>query len=126
MSNKYINWAWSITVKPGLKLALICLADMADDNGECFPKQSTIAKKTGLSRETINRHIKKLEQLGYLKNKSQRYKDGRKRSSIYQLITDTDFLQSDISSHGKLSPFKVPNYHNRIPQRDPLLIGGIH
>lgn len=127
MSNKCIDWAWSISLKPGLKLVLVRLADRADDNGFCFPKQSNIAKDTGLSRETVNRHIKTLEHLGHLKQKGQRYKDGRRRSSTYQLMVDPDFLQSDFLSHGKLSHLNVTNQHNRIPHREPsIVVRGVH
>lgn len=127
MSYEYLNWAWSLDLKPGPKIVLVYLADRADHKGICFPKQSTIAKSTGLSRETVNRHLKQLEKLGYLKQIEQRYRDGRRRSSTYQLLANEDFLQSDILSHGKISHLKVINHHNRIPHRDPSLnIGGVH
>jgi hypothetical protein len=46
-------------------LARICWHTNTE-HPECFPKQSTVAESRGLSRETINRHIKKLRVCEYL------------------------------------------------------------
>lgn len=126
MSNKYINWAWSLPLKPGPKLVLICLADMCDDNGLCFPKQSTIAKKTGFDRSTVNQHIKTLKQTRLIQQTQQRYRDGRLRSSIYQLNIVVKLLPCCDSQHSEIQHNQVVFHNNRIHHMDPLFKGGIH
>lgn len=121
MSNKQLNLAWDLSLKPGAKLVLICLADMSNDSGFCFPGQSEIAKRTGLDRTTVNRHIQSLQKQGLLTQQKQMYRDGRYRTSLYQLNLPTDFLPCAEMQH-----HRVANTHNKIPHRDPSYIGGIH
>lgn len=126
MSNKYLNWAWNLSLKPGPKLVLICLADMCNDSGYCWPKQSTIADKTGFNRSTVNRHVSYLEELKIVQQVRQRYRDGRLRSSAYQLNEHQDFLPCADLQHAEMARDQVVFQHNRIHQVDPLLIGGVH
>lgn len=49
------------------KLIMLALADYANDEGKSiYPSQDTLSVKTGLARETINRRVKELIELGYL------------------------------------------------------------
>lgn len=51
----------------GLLLTSLALADWADDQGgSIFPAVKTIAKKTRQSERTIQRHLRKLEDLGII------------------------------------------------------------
>lgn len=82
MSNLAITWALSQkTGSPTSKLILLKLADQANDEGFCWPSQTTISKHCEVSRETVNRHIKRLESSGFLR--VQRRFDGNCQLSSY-------------------------------------------
>ena len=60
-----------------------------DKNGWCWPSQSTLAEMRGVSRKTINVHIKRLIDLGYL-NIQPRYDNetGAQKSNMMQIKFD--------------------------------------
>jgi hypothetical protein len=83
MSNRALNWAWSIgDLSTAEKLVLIRLADRADSDGRCFPGLDSIAADCGVHRTTVVRAVRRLEELKLL---SVSRKGGRKNSNHYQL-----------------------------------------
>ncbi len=60
-----------------------------DKNGWCWPSQSTLAEQRSVSRKTINVHIKRLIDLGYL-NIQPRYDNetGAQKSNMMQIKFD--------------------------------------
>ncbi len=66
MSTQIMAQCWPIKISPTQKSVLISLADNADDNGECWPSQTTIADRTCLSERAVRDAIKGLESLGYV------------------------------------------------------------
>lgn len=61
----------------------MCLKDHANKAGQCFPAINTVARETGLSRSTVKRAIRDLEQTGFL-TRSQRWREqGGKSSNLY-------------------------------------------
>lgn len=85
MSITAINWALNVeTGSPTAKLVLIKLADNADDDGVCFPSQTTIARHCELSTDSVSRHVKKLETLGLISVRRERV-NGVKQRNIYTL-----------------------------------------
>ena len=51
----------------GSKLVImLCLADHADDNDECWPSIARIAELARITPANVTRHIKELEAAGYL------------------------------------------------------------
>lgn len=50
MSIKIMTQAWESPVKGTHKLALLALADYANDNGWCYPSYDTLATKVGVKR----------------------------------------------------------------------------
>jgi len=71
---------------PALRI-LGLLGNYADKDGRCFPSQSTIAKRLGLSRTTVNYHLKKLCALGYLETERRTDKTGSETSCLYRIIS---------------------------------------
>lgn len=71
------------------KMVLIKLADQANDEGLCWPSYQTIAEACQVSRRTVIRHIKSLEEDGYL-NITKTYDKANKKnfSNRYQLTID--------------------------------------
>lgn len=63
-----------------------------DRNGWCWPRQQTVADIRGVSRQTVNHHIRQLVAAGYL-NITPRYDEetGAQKSSAIQIRFDFDY-----------------------------------
>lgn len=72
MSIKIMNEAWEVKdIEPTAKLILMCLADHAnEDDRTCWPAMSTIARKCDVSKRTVQRYMRKLEEIGHIKQRS--------------------------------------------------------
>lgn len=87
MSLQAMDWALRKVrgISPTQKLILICLANHAGPDGNCWPSQSVISEYTELSRETIYRNLSDLEKKGMIRS-VHRYDDaGRDLSKTYFL-----------------------------------------
>ena len=84
---------WALKQNPGpqaAKLALIKLADSANDQGKCWPSMAYLAHHTNMSPNGLRTQIKKLADLGFLKI-IPRVVDGSQLPNIYLLnITAED------------------------------------
>lgn len=61
--------AWALKQATGsapAKLVLLTIANYCDENGECFPRQTTIAEHTEQSVDTVQRRLRELERLGLI------------------------------------------------------------
>jgi len=56
----------SRTLPPGERLVMLALADHAGEDGTCYPSIRRLCERTGMSERTVQGHIKKLTQAGYL------------------------------------------------------------
>ena len=62
VSARAVAWAWDQKVFPSATVLLQCLADEADDQGNCGVNDvSTLARKCGVSERTIHRDLEFLE-----------------------------------------------------------------
>ncbi|MDH2389414.1 helix-turn-helix domain-containing protein [Streptomyces sp. HNM0663] len=87
MSIEAMAWAFKQKIpNPGAKLVLLALCDFADESWSCFPGQETLSTKTSQSLSTVRRHLKWLEQQGYM-SRSPRFVEGRRTSNRYVLRT---------------------------------------
>lgn len=66
MSVKASNWAWDIPLKPTAKLVLLRLADFANEHGGCFASYDRLTSDVNVSKNTIIKALKDLEDAGYL------------------------------------------------------------
>src|SRR5215212_932856 len=62
------------------------LARFANRAGECFPSQTTLANRLGMSRMQVSREIKKLQRLHLLEVKPQFGPNGEQRANLYILL----------------------------------------
>lgn len=110
MSNFVLSWAWLQSIEdPSAKLVLIKLADMANDDGTCWPSQSTLANHCGLNERSIRYKLSQLRDLGLL-SIEQRHDGKSRQSNIYHLAS------------GKPLPVGLPANPtgNRLPQNHHL------
>jgi len=58
-----MRWTWTVRdLSPSARLVLLCLANYANERGECWPSHATIVRMTGLARSTVKKWLKELEQ----------------------------------------------------------------
>jgi hypothetical protein len=67
VSIKVMSWVWeSGPAKQAERFVLLALADYCNDDGECWPAVSTIARKTCLSVRGVQTILRNLEAAGWL------------------------------------------------------------
>lgn len=86
MSLAAMTWAVEAPIeRPTAKLALVCLADHADEDGACFPSQKALAAKVGVSERALRDALVWLEDNGFIERTARHRKDGSRTSDAYQL-----------------------------------------
>ena len=88
MSIRALNWAWGIALPPTRKVVLLALADIADDNGLCWPKHSTIAIKSTTDERTVRRVLAWLQSQRLISVEPRYRNDGSRTSNSYRLTLD--------------------------------------
>jgi len=78
----------------GALRTLIALCKYCDEHFIAFPSQETLSKVVGISRKTVNKSIKLLEERGYIKKRLRRQKNSKRyQVSQYKInFTDEDIL----------------------------------
>ena len=79
------EWALCQDLAPVHKLVLVVLGDAADDQGRCWPRISTVAKKVGVSTRTIQRSVQYLVQHKLVTVEPRQRSDGSSSSNLYRL-----------------------------------------
>lgn len=91
MSIKIMSYVWNMEIEDSTaKLALMALADFADDDGYCFPSYEVLAKKISKSKRTAIRAVEKLAELGFLQKEKRELKDGTSSANLYKIIIEND------------------------------------
>ena len=67
------------------RLVYMYLQDRANKDGACWPAVKTIARDLKLSRSTVKRALRDLEQTGYLEKQERYRKNGSCTSNLYTL-----------------------------------------
>ena len=83
MSIALITRAWTKDVGGTVQSVLIALCDQANDSGVCWPSQDLIAWKLGVSKRTVIRAIKTLEEAGAVTITRR-----KQQSSLYTITLD--------------------------------------
>lgn len=86
MSVRAQNWVWEHSPAAGTELLmLLALADAADDYGRnAFPSVATLARKTRMTRRSVQRLLARLVEAGHIEVR----KAGGRRSNTYTLVLD--------------------------------------
>ena len=107
------------TGSPLTKLILLKLCDNANDAGECWPSQTNIAEQCETSRETVNRHIKKLTDIGLI-IKLDQYRLGVQTVSKYMInlgVTESHSGCDSESPHGVTEDHTEPTIEPTIKEK---------
>jgi DNA-binding transcriptional ArsR family regulator len=90
MSIQAVGWAMKSGPKEcGRKFLLVALANYADEEGECWPSIARLAQDTAQDRRTVQRHLRALEDDGFLERTTDPIPDTRiradRRPTMYRL-----------------------------------------
>lgn len=80
MSIALMTLVWKSDFSSGQKMVLLALCDNANDQGECYPSISMLAKKCSMSERSVFNHIADLEKIGAVKRENR-----TGRSTIYTI-----------------------------------------
>lgn len=87
MSIDLMNQVWKHANLTGTKLIImLALADMANDEGICFPSIETIAHKARVNKRNTQQHIRDLVADGYISREENFVQSGRQTSNIYKVL----------------------------------------
>jgi hypothetical protein len=81
--------AWAaeqVTGSPQAKLILLLLANRANEDGVCWPSQINLADQSEQSADTVQRHLKRLEEGHLIRRARSRRTRGRWPGFVYQLL----------------------------------------
>ena len=96
-------------------LRVLCaLGTYTDDNGWCFPKQSSLADDLGIGRAAVNRAVQILKAQGYVEVYEQRRRDGGRGANSYRVILDPKAppqLDLPLAAEPDLPPPVSPESH---------------
>jgi hypothetical protein len=81
--------AWSTSLAPSHKLVLMALADIANDDGVCWPSVRLLAKKCCLCEREVRRVIDQLKSGGLLRVEERFRADGSQTSNRYLVLSPT-------------------------------------
>ena len=87
MSFQAMAWAIGKKAPTNEKFLLIIIANYADDKGHAWPSAERLSNDTGMSRATIKRTMKKLENLGLI-TRFKRVRGRLQTSNLYVLNGD--------------------------------------
>ncbi len=103
------------------KIVLAVIADMADDDGMCWPSLETIALRAGMTRRSVIDQVEKLEAAGLLSvsrggrsNKYQIVLPGEPRSQVKDVHMCTTFTRP------------VNDVHQTSEPRSPQVVNDVH
>jgi biotin operon repressor len=103
-------------LSPECLRVLATIGTYSNRDGWCFPSQTTIGNRLGVTRSAINMQIKHLVKCGYIE-KQERYKDNAQISSLYRIIFDAT-LQKEFYRE-----FDEPSETEPIETEDGVSIG---
>ena len=80
MSMKLVGFVLDTNLPPTETLLMLALSDYADEQGVCWPSKETLARRSRVSKRTVDKYINLLAENGWLKIEEHR---GRKSNCYY-------------------------------------------
>ncbi|WOH61797.1 helix-turn-helix domain-containing protein [Bradyrhizobium sp. BWC-3-1] len=96
MSLRAYEWAWKQSVSPTKKLVLLELCDHHNEqrgDNDVWPKQDTIAERTGFTSRAVNSALKALESEGLIERRP-RYLNRKRTSDVITILIDRNEVVS--------------------------------
>lgn len=90
MSIHVLSWLWRQPIKNDGEFRLLAtLADLADDDGVCYPSVRHLQERLGgVSRGTVYRRLKRLEEAGTVAIQPRERENGGCASNVYRVVMD--------------------------------------
>ena len=86
MSFRAGTWAYEQNLKTVSKFILVTLAQAADENGYCFPSLKSLGKLCAISKPTVMKYIKELEEARLIEIERRTLENGSAISNRYHLM----------------------------------------
>lgn len=103
----------------GPKLVLVCIANYADENGNCWPSQKRLAKDSNQTERSVRAHLSKLEAKDFLQRKPRTRSDGTFDSDYITLNLQRKILPTEELTDGKKRPPPAENISGK-PITEPI------
>jgi DNA-binding transcriptional ArsR family regulator len=94
------------------------ICNYSDDNGQCFPSRDTLATDMGVTRRTVDNHLKKLVEGGFVTVENRIF-EGEKLTNLYQIM----ILEGSERSSERGTSY--PRVENVVPQGSVLGAQGV-
>ncbi len=130
MSVQAMSWAFAVRgISPSEKLVLLSLANYANKDAQCWPKQDTIAEETELSSRTVWNALKQLTEAGIIVRESRKRSDGTRTSDMFTLNMGQDQVAISAEANRNIcenqsqpfpNPVAIVATHNE-PLLEPLI-----
>ena len=119
MSTRIMALCWPLQMRPPAKAVLVSLADMANDEGYCWPTIERLCQRTCFGRTAVIEAIAWLEQCGALRAGRS---NGRK--TVYwvqpaQFVEGGAVDESPVDNHANQSATRTGSPHGPVRQADP-------
>lgn len=112
MSIQAVAWAISQRVgSPTGKVLLMCLANYANEKGECWPSQKTISHEAELSERSTRDWLQKLEAQGFISRSRRHRSDGSRTSDhvVLNLSLAPKSGDNDLTADSAARPVQAAN-----------------
>lgn len=81
-----MTWAFGLPLKPAPKLVLLGIADVVNDDGIGYVSIEQLETKSSTSRSTVQRKVKRMEEMGLLARFQKFASDGRRLKDEFRLV----------------------------------------
>lgn len=121
MSIHAVSWALSVDAGgPSAKCTLLVIASYADEHGHCWPAQSTVAKESDQSVDTVQRRIRDLEGIGLITREERPEQNGKAGGRYYYQLAMTKKIQEEETTpHPAARSETTPQNEPTTPQTPP-------
>lgn len=98
MSVRLMGIVWDMDLPLGEKMVLLKLADRANDDGECWPGQESLAKQCSMTDRALRDNLAKIKERGLVEVEMRR-KGNRQATNLYRLTLQPE--DTSASKHEK-------------------------
>lgn len=98
---RHLAWAWALETETQTdKLLLLALADHANDEDQCYPSLNTLCELAQSKKRNTQRRLKRMLQLGIIKIRRRKKRDGSLTSNLYILCVNKSNGWCTTDRHG--------------------------